>query len=709
MSTVMRRSPIGRTPGARAIALALAGLMAGGVQTTQAANVDAKANGAAKAKTVLVAQPAQVITEVLVVDGGRVASQTTPEAARKDGLTVVDLSDDWLPFVFSETQEKPQPLRPFLQDLATGRMRASKNYARPREDRFFEAFGIFPSLNLVRRRLADKKRHACHDKVKDVVLEELAPKNVIPPEEPEKIPNPDPATVKETPMIQTGRTLPPRPLSPTETRAVIAMQAHLRCEDLLSGKASSGRMDRRTAEGLRTYQRLHMLADNSKIDLDTRTVLMGDSREHDFRMLLRVLRERIVDATGLLEDGSALGVAGQVQGRVLDSPEFLPLAVSADKAPAGASPTAQAPAAPGQGPGQGQAAPPQGQLVVAAAAPAPADASAKVTAAPDLIAAATHAASQALGWTSPEAALASTLAPSAPPAGTKKPARKTAAKKGPAPLPTHVAVKLPPLPPYHGPKMDLRAEIDRGDVVLARPQLDKDGKKKWKPPVADRPTLTLYARNGDKEVALSRWPTTIGGWKTIEKKDGTMALKYKESVTGEALWPEVMATPSWHPAPGMPTRKLLVKRGDTFEPKTEIIGPGYRAAYGLVAIVHHQIMERNDKGEPQLMDLRIRTHGTPAYRSVKRGESNGCHRLHNYLALRLSAFVVKHRDHVRDGNVPEDYVRNLEYKGQKVALESESKGYRFKLTPPVPVTVLDGDVKGDAKAVKRVVPLAVVP
>jgi hypothetical protein len=276
-------------------------------------------------------------------------------------------------------------------------------------------------------------------------------------------------------------------------------------------------------------------------------------------------------------------------------------------------------------------------------------------------------------------------------------------------LPATVALKLPPPPSYHGPKMELRAEIDRGEVVLARPKLDKDGHKKWKPPVADRPTLTLYARDGDHEIALCRWPTTIGGWKTFEKSDGTMALKYKDSVTGDALWPEVLATPTWHPAPGMPIRKLLVKRGDVFEPKTEIIGPGYRAAYGLMAIVHHQIMERNEKGEPQLMDLRIRTHGTPGYRAVKRGESNGCHRLHNYVALRLGAFLVKHHENVREGLVPEDYVRNLEYKGQHVALESETKGYRFKLTPPVPVTVLEGDVKGDPKAVKRMVPLAAVP
>jgi hypothetical protein len=175
------------------------------------------------------------------------------------------------------------------------------------------------------------------------------------------------------------------------------------------------------------------------------------------------------------------------------------------------------------------------------------------------------------------------------------------------------------------------------------------------------------------------------------------------------VWPEVLATPTWHPAPGMPTRKLLIKVGDSFQPKTEIIGPGYRAAYGLVAIVHHQIMGKNDKGEPELMDLRIRTHGTPGYRSVKRGESNGCHRLHNFEALRLSAFLIKHHENVRDGLVPEDYVRKLNYKGQEVALESESKGYRFKLTPPVPVTVLEGDVKGDPKAVKRMVPLAAVP
>jgi hypothetical protein len=678
---------------------------------------------------------------IMVVEGGRAAGVTTVDAARRDGLTVVDLSDDWLPYIFSEEPGKPQPLRSYLIDLANERFRGSSAYARPREDRHFEAFGISPSLNLMRRRLADRGRHACHERVKDAVLEQLSLKNVIPAEEPEKVPcspapaGGTPAVAGGTPpvaggtpapppaagapqapqkplcpapvageppvtMVLTGRTISPRPLTPLEKRAVIAMQAHLRCEDLLPRKANAGRMDRRTVEGLQIYQRLQMVADNGNIDLDTRTALLGDSREQDFRALLRALRERVVDATGLLEDGSALGVEGQVQGRVLDTDEFGPVPAHPDKPPSNASSTPSS-TAPSTASSTASSSAPS----IPPSTPSPAaEASAKIVPAPDLIAAATQVASQALGWTSPDAVLASTLV-ATPPVSR----RRKAARKGLVPLPPAVAIRLPPLPAYHGPKMDLRAEIDRGEVDLVRPKLDKEGHKKWKPPVADRPTITLYARAGDHEVALARWPTTIGGWKTFEKSDGSMALKYKESVTGEALWPEVLVTPTWHPAAGMPTRHLLIKRGDTFVAKTDIIGPGYHAAYGLVAMVHHQIMGRLPNGEPDLMDLRIRTHGTPGYRAVKRGESNGCHRLHNFEALRLAAFLLKHRENVRDGLVPEDYVRNVEYRGQKVALESETKGYRFRLTPPVPVNVLDGDIKGDAKAVKHLVPLTEAP
>ncbi len=216
-------------------------------------------------------------------------------------------------------------------------------------------------------------------------------------------------------MITTGRTISPRPLTAQEKRAVIAMQAHLRCEDLLSGKATSGRMDRRTVEGLKVYQHLQMLADNGNIDLETRTALLGDSREQDFRALLRALRARVVDVTGLIEDGSALGAQGEVEGRVIDTAEFRPLVGPPAPGKGGAPPAGAAPTA-------AAASPPS------AAEPSSKDGPVKIVAAPDLIAAATQAASEALGWKSPEAVLASTLV--APPPASKRPGRKTAQDQG---------------------------------------------------------------------------------------------------------------------------------------------------------------------------------------------------------------------------------------------------------------------------------------
>ena len=83
----------------------------------------------------------------MVVEGGRSVGQTTPENARRDGLTVVDLSDDWLPQSSRRRPGSRSRCGPIWSTLPTGGTRRDKNYARPREDRYFEAFGVFPSLN----------------------------------------------------------------------------------------------------------------------------------------------------------------------------------------------------------------------------------------------------------------------------------------------------------------------------------------------------------------------------------------------------------------------------------------------------------------------------------------------------------------------------------------------------------------------------------
>jgi len=124
-----------------------------------------------------------------------------------------------------------------------------------------------------------------------------------------------------------------------------------------------------------------------------------DSRLLDFRTALRALRERVTDATGLIEDGSARGENGSIMGQVLDS--------HAVTNTGGREPLANG--------------------------------------APDLISRATQQAAEALGWTTPAATRAFLDDHRSELPGLR------------------VAVRLPPVPRYHASHMELRAQIDRGD------------------------------------------------------------------------------------------------------------------------------------------------------------------------------------------------------------------------------------------------------
>jgi hypothetical protein len=527
------------------------------------------------------AQPACV--PVPIVEDGQPRGTVCPADAAARGLTVLDLSDEWLPFVLVGTAEQPQPMRSELIDLANERFGRDPE---ARHDRYLELYGVAPSLSVLARRLRDEPRHACHDGVEDGALG----------------------------AWYGARGVRPLDLARAEVRVA---QMHLACDGLLRRDVRSGRLDVRTVTALQAFQRRHALPDHGRLDRDTRIALTTDSRELDFRGLLRVLREHVADAAALIEDGTGAGGPGPVLGRLLDGAELRERFAQ----PAHDSPGRRS--------------------------------------APDLVSPATEAAARALGWTSPE--------------------RVTAAPVASA---TRVAVRLPPLPAYHGPRMELRAEIDRGEVWLAAPL---DGRGQLRRRVArHRPTLAIIARDAGGELVLARWPTTIGGWQPVEDRDGSFSLRYKESRAGRAIWRDLMATPKWHPPPGTPTQRLCRLVGDRWELRRELIGPGYRAAHGLVALVHHDLVGR------ALVDHRIRTHGSPSYRSIGRGESHGCHRLYNHLALRLAGFLLRHRDHVRHGII-------------------QQRGYRFELTPPVPVDVLEGEVHGSRRAVARSVPLAERP
>jgi hypothetical protein len=248
--------------------------------------------------------------------------------------------------------------------------------------------------------------------------------------------------------------------------------------------------------------------------------------------------------------------------------------------------------------------------------------------------------------------------------------------------------------------MDLRVEIDRGDVFYDAPGQAAAANRRER-----GPTFVLLAKDGGRERALIRWSTTIGGWQKERTEDGEVALKYKESDVGDRVWRRLIAAPAWMPPDSTPETDLLREADDgTLTLKRDLIQPGHRNAFGLVMLVHDEPVVRGD--ETTYQDHGIRTHGSVNYRSIERGESHGCHRLYNQLALRLSGFVLQHRPQVRKGKMGGGYQRTLEYKDQTVEVEVRSRGYLYELDPPVPVRVLRGNVAGTAqKAMSTLIPI----
>jgi hypothetical protein len=272
-------------------------------------------------------------------------------------------------------------------------------------------------------------------------------------------------------------------------------------------------------------------------------------------------------------------------------------------------------------------------------------------------------------------------------------------KLGELPVDDHlyVAIPGPARPEYYSRDMELSVVIDRGDVWYDFPY-DEMGNERPQP-VSRRPRTTLYVHHNDQRIPIARFGTTIGGWRS-ELVEDNVFWKYKGSPVGEVLWEEIVSAPVWLPPSTTPPRDLLKRkeRRKPGEPKWEVnyheTGPSYASAYGLVAAYHRPFVRREDGSVRITGDEGIRSHGSVDYMSIMRRHSHGCHRLHNHIAVRLFAFVVKHRPHARLGHQPTSYVLNFEYEEEPYSVQIKRGGYVFKLDRPVFVTVEEGRIRG---------------
>jgi len=253
-----------------------------------------------------------------------------------------------------------------------------------------------------------------------------------------------------------------------------------------------------------------------------------------------------------------------------------------------------------------------------------------------------------------------------------------------------VAVPLPKLPDYYSDQMDLEMVIDRGDVWYDFPnkfnprgRIIRQGRSRY-------PHQKLYVKWQDQRIPLVRWRTTIGGWQP-EMRHGEEYYKYKISDVGRRVWRHIVAGPAWVPPHNTPPDDMVKRR--VVRSRSERIvghhtfGPGYASAYGLVAAFH--VTENGH-------DNQVRTHGTVNYMSINssQGFSHGCHRLYNYRAVRLFSFVLRHREFTRKGQSKLKYQHRFEFQGEEFQLDLRTRGYYYEMTPPVPVNVLEGNVRG---------------
>ena len=598
-------------------------------------------------------EPEVLLDPVDLWDGGDTDRQVDASTASEHGLLVLDLGEEWTPYILSEASSpdeapKPNQYRPTYLALAQGEFPKDRHGYRAKKDQYLELYGILPTLTLLRERFDDVRELECAE---NLDLEPLLtfegflayekgwrPKrrlNRYKALKPKMAALVDRAGVESLDQVVRAHAVDDeeweaveeyRRIEP-EVRAIAAAQARLECEGFFDDRAAytPGLFDWQTHEALAEFERRHRVYGWGFIGKDTLAVLQKTPAETEQEAVIRVLTERALHAARVVEDGTTSTKRnGEPRTYTTEDGQEHPI--------------------------------------------------------PNFEAELRQRVIEGFGLHTPESTYA------------------WLESLGDVPAHARVAVRGIELPPYYTEDMDLSVAIDRGDVWFEFP-FDENGRPRSQP-VSRRPHLTIFVRYNDQKIPLTRVGTTIGGWRG-EFIDGAVMLKYKGSPVGKRVWSRIASAPIWVPPESTPPRVMLAqrnKRGEKwFEINYHTTGPSYASAYGLVAAYHRKTY-RSPDGELQIGgDEGIRTHGSVDYMSIMRRHSHGCHRMHNHIAVRLMSFVLQHRPHTRYGSQPMEYRREFEYEDEIYVMEFDKGGYNFVLEEPLPVEVLEGRIRGQVK------------
>ncbi len=574
------------------------------------------------------------------------------EQAVQRGLTLVDLSDGWAPYIFQDGKAAdgallPNRYRAVFVGLASDRTDGDGQALPPGERNYLELYGIPPSLSVVRARFVEDAARNCEASVDNARL--LAVDSIETfghsTEKKEAARHRLRGLRLEAARAKAGVATIAE-LAATDPRCAGEVKTHLRvevervafaevekrlvCEGLMdAAKHKPGSYDAPMRSAVLDFQQKNGVFAQADLTRATLEAMGRPLLANDFATLRRVLAERAAHAGGFVEDGTAIA-AMPLPKR--GKPRAIPTYRTAD----------------------GKSVP-----------------------VPDLVGQATDALLSRLGLASPEDALA--FFRRHPESDFRW---------------LQAAVRFPAPPEYYGPKMDLVAEIDRGDVWYDFP-FDSKGNRLPQPRTR-YPTFNLYVRWRGEKVPLVSWRTTIGGWRSELAADGEEYYRYKDSDVGKRVWRHIVSAPVWLPPPSSPLASMVktkwVAGGYPRVVNYDETGPGFLSAYGLVAGIHEQARQRGEG--VAYFDNGIRTHGSFDYMSLRGRFSHGCHRLYNNLAVRLFSFVLKHRRAKVLGPMALNFRRVFYWDGEVFEMRLPTRGFYYELDPALPVETLKGTIVG---------------
>lgn len=556
------------------------------------------------------------------------------DEARSYGLKIIDLSDDWVPYIFwpqtpGKEDYKPNRHMTTFIDLANDRIDVDGARLRRGQKNYLEVYGIPPSLSVLQRRFTDDEKKACFKDLDLSIFSEYhGPVRVVDPTSSKRLKKwyqraktnfakarraSGGASLEQLLQNRKHRKVARRYRDLRwQYNALLVAQKRLACEGMFGRRTprlKPGIVTWAERNALRLFERKHNVYGWGMIFGTTAKALGNTPRQNNFESLKRVVRDRVVGALGLLEDGSTKSKYTGADGRTH-----------------------------------------------------------RVR---DEVTRFARAAWKQLGLTDAD--------------------RAAAWIKDKSFKRYLVAIPLPKVPEYYSDNMDISSVIDRGDVWYDLPFDEKTGKRRAQPR-SRLPSNTIYVTYRDQKIALVRWRTTIGSWQH-EKRGNQEYWKYKISDVGQRVWRNIVAGPVWVPPKTTPTTDLVKFRSVRGTGQRVVaqsaFGPGYASAYGLVAAYH--VTPRGFR------DNMVRSHGTVNYMSVRAGFSHGCHRLYNFQAVRLFSFILRHHPFERKGQTPLAYRHRVEHRGEEFQVNLHTRGYFYELTPPVPVNVLEGRIQGKKK------------